>query len=147
MEGVQECGTKRSGGEAALPERAADGQQSPGALLVDACGVPVASGAKGGSDGVQQSQVDGEVECDGAVIRPSEQPAVEQQLAEPMEVEPTRGGEGSASTEKETEPSTTGNGGRYAKAEKNVDDSEKEGSRKSFASLVKATCSQRSYPY
>ena len=138
MEGVQERGTKRSCGEALLPQRAASGQKSPGALLVDASGALAASMPEGGIDGERPSEGVPTAEGDGADCLLQEQPAVEQLLAKPMEVEPNRE---NAGAEKQAEPPA--DEGPLAKGEKD----EKEESRKSFSALVNATCSHRAYPY
>ena len=141
MEGVQERGTKRSCGEALLPQRAASGQKNPGALLVDASGAPAASMPEGGIDGERPSEGVPTAEGDGADCLLPEQPAAVQLLAKPMEVEPNRE---NAGAEKQAPPADEG---PLAKGEKNIDDDEKEESRKSFSALVNATCSHRAYPY
>ena len=147
MEGIQVRGTKRSGVEAALPGRSAEGQQNPGALLVDSCGAPATPGTEGEENGEQQSRVISELPCEGADARPAEQLAEEQHLPAQMVVEPTRGGGESAVTEEATDSPAPGAAGSYTDAEKLDEVSEKEKSRRSFSTLVKAACSQRSYPY
>jgi hypothetical protein len=163
MEGFQGRGAKRSGEEAALPERSSEGQGNPGALLVDSSGAPVAVGAEEKQCGEQQSRAAKKAngQCADAQSMPElaavqqQQQQQQQQLqqnqaeatAEPMEVESARGTEVSANTEIVAIAPETGASGRYAKAEQTCEDHEKEESKKSFATLVKATCTSRSYPY
>ena len=70
-----------------------------------------------------------------------------------MEVEVARPSSESVSAERvsadqPSEPaSCAGVPKTYAKSEKVIDEADKEESKASFASLVKATCSKRSYPY
>ena len=109
---------------------------------MDGSGAPAASASEGSIDGERPSEGVPTAEGDGADCLLQEQPAVEQLLAKPMEAEPNRESTGA---EKQAEPPA--DEGRLAKAEKNIDDAEKEESRKSFSALVNATCSHRAYPY
>ena len=150
MEVDQERGTKRSCVEAALPEKASDGQQSPGALLVDSSGLPVGPGSAAAAEEQKPPSTIADVPTVLADARVPGKTAVEQE-PEAMVVEPARGAaaeaaEDSVVTVSAADPCNSGVPEGYAKAEK-VPESDKEQSRKSFSNLVKAACSQRSYPY
>ena len=153
MEVDQERGKKRSCKEATLPERAANGQQSPGALLVDACGAPANPGSAAEAEEEKQPSTNADEPSGAAADRGVEEPAAEQQEPESMAVEaarqPANSTPAAESTvgEKASSADASGVPESYAKAEKVADEAAKEESRSSFSSLVKAACSQRSYPY
>ena len=154
----QERGAKRSCKEAALPERSSGGQSLPGALLVDAAGnaVPTSSTSQStdaGADSQKPEQAPAKQASGGADCKELEGGSAEDSQAEAMVVElggippPTA----SAVEAPTGGPCKPGDGSgvpeTYAKADKVADEAEKEESRSSFSSLVKATCSMRTHPY
>ena len=149
MEVDQARGAKRSSKEAELSERSSGGQVLPGALLVDSAGNAVAAQGAGAAADLQQPGQGSASDEDG---KKHEEPFVELQ-AETMGVEVGRPSPGSVSAEQPSaerpcEPADcSGVPETYAKSDKAVDQAAKEESKASFANLVKATCSKRSYPY
>ena len=139
MEVDQERGTKRSCREAILPERHCDRQAGPGALLVDASGETVSP------QGEEAAEV---------VLQPSQQPDLpsgegKEGLNDPgdgigcpqseaMDVQQAKEPTGSSSPP--AQPSTV-------VQEANSEDADREESKSSFSALVKAACTNRSYPY
>ena len=132
-----ERGKKRSCSEASLPGRASGCQQTQGAILVDSCGNPAAP-AEADTEAVVEAELNDEgvaaglqhesLQGDGATRC---QAAVDE-------------GPGSLDAESGAAKSglhdRTDNGGTS-------NEEEKEKSRKSFAALVRETCSTRACPY
>ena len=142
-------GAKRSSKEAELSERSSGGQVLPGAPLVDSAGNAVVAQGAGAAADLQQLGQGSASDEDG---KKHEEPFVELQ-AETMGVELGRPSPGSVSAEQPSaerpcEPADcSGVLETDAKSDKAVDKAAKEESKASFANLVKATCSKRSYPY
>ena len=154
MEVDQDRGKKRSCNEAALPERSAGAQQNPAALLVDSSGAPASPGTTEADEKEEQQPKTTADESSGAAaVRGTEALAAEHQQAEAMVVEPAGEPANPAPTlespvgEETSSCDASGVPESYAKAEKLADHAAKEESRSSFSTLVKAACSQRSYPY
>jgi hypothetical protein len=131
MEGIQTRGAKRSGKEAELPERPVEEQSTPGAAWVDSSGAPV---TKDKEKLVQAAGLDDLSKPEPAPLQQQQQQQTSMPgVAQPMEIviSPSESQESRQRIQVETPRAT----------------STKEESKEAFASLVRATCSSRSYPY
>ena len=158
-----ERGKKRSCVAAELPQCLADGNASPGALLVDSSGnaaVPSSSSTSSTSTSSTSHP-----ETSTAVPQQSEQETAKKQgraavdqASEELQSEAIVVDQegGSSRTAEAVEPAprgpsqesdTSGVPMAYAKADKASEEKDKDESRKAFSSLVKATCSKRTHPY
>ena len=138
----QERGQKRSCVEAALPERVARGPQGASALLVDADGKPA-----------RPEAADDNQSCSAASTPASNVEGKAKEDCQPLESDTLQQGQASGTTCE----MAVGSSGQPAQqpgpvqatadADVSVEEAGKEQSRKTFAALVRETCSSRSYPY
>ena len=130
----EERGKKRTCQEAAMPERTADGQQKPEALLVDSSGKPAKLETAAAACATQSAAM--VVDADGVVH------------AKPPPVQPTQAatvrGDGTSDTGALKAPAGDGDA---PEKEQSAEEAAKKESRASFSALVKTACSRRSYPY
>ena len=158
MEVDQERGTKRSCKEAELSERANQGPATPGALLVDSAGngcinqeeTPAAQVQHPtqqavpemgeGADGPEADGVPKDHAQPVAMVVEKTQASESPSSGKPSAVEPATE-EGSKSADTGALPE------KYAKADNIDEEAAKEESKRTFSNLVKAACSNRSYPY